>query len=172
MQTAPQTPKTTLAKPPAAPPTQPTRHTPRQFVEEFRSDLEHLWERATAGDYWPFDRMSLSKDTDWMPSLDAYRSDGKLTIEVDLPGMTKDDVKVRVEDGSLVIEGERRAETKLEEGDIYRYERSYGSFYRRLPLPAEASGEDVEAHFDNGVLCVTMPAPAEHKGQAKEVAIT
>ena len=144
---------------------------PLRLFDDFQSDLERLWRQSLVGRTWPFDRMTLSGDTDWMPRLDAYQSNGDFCVEVDLPGMKKKDVKVSVEDGGLVIEGERKDEHEVEEEDFYRFERSYGSFHRRLPLPAEADMDNVKARFKNGVLQVKMPMVEIEAPEAKEVTI-
>jgi len=80
-----------------------------------------------------------------------------LIVRADLPGLSKDDVKIHITDDQLIIEGERRQEREENEGGFYRSERSYGSFYRSIPLPEGVSDEDVKASFRDGVLEITMP---------------
>jgi HSP20 family protein len=71
---------------------------------------------------------------------------------------------VTLDQGDLVISGERKVESEVKEEHVYRMERSYGSFYRRLPLPEEVLPEQIEATFKDGVLEVRLPRP---KGQPK-----
>ena len=96
----------------------------------------------------------------WAPKVDIVTKDNTLITRVDLPGITKDDVLVVVEDGQLVLSGERRKETKEEKDNIYREEREFGSFCRVVPLPKDVKADDVKATFGNGVLEVTVTLPA------------
>jgi len=95
----------------------------------------------------------------WLPSLEVAERGGKLVIRADVPGLTKDDVKVEVRDDVLCIEGERRQEREEKRKGLYRSERTYGRFYREIPLPEGIDPEQAKASFKNGVLEVTMPAP-------------
>lgn len=92
----------------------------------------------------------------WAPQVEMFERDGELVMRADLPGLDKDDVKVELADGALTIEGERRGEHEEEGEGFYRSERSYGRFYRRLPLPEGVSTDNATATFNNGVLEVTM----------------
>jgi HSP20 family protein len=73
--------------------------------------------------------------------------------------MTKDDVKVEVTDDAVTISGERKSEHEEKREGYYRSERSYGSFYRQIPLPEGVDADDANATFRNGVLEITMQAP-------------
>ena len=95
----------------------------------------------------------------WMPQIDVFEKHGRLVTKIDLPGMKKEDVKVEVSDGQLVISGERRMDAESAEDQFYRTEREYGSFYRAVPLPEGAKLEDVQATFADGVLEVSVPLP-------------
>ena len=77
-------------------------------------------------------------------------------------GISDKDVKVSIESDTLIIQGERKREEEREEQGWYRSERSYGSFYRAIPLPEGAEADKANARFNNGVLEITMPIP---KGQ-------
>jgi HSP20 family protein len=99
----------------------------------------------------------------WSPAIDVFERDGKLIVHADLPGMNKDDVKVEVADNQLIIQGERRQQHEEHEGESWRSERSYGSFYRSIPLPENAKMDEARAEFKDGVLEISMPAPAEQR---------
>ena len=88
--------------------------------------------------------------TDWSPSVDITEDEKEYTITTDLPQIAKDDVKVVVENGSLIIKGERKRETEHKDKKIHRIERSYGSFYRSFSLPEDADGNGVSASFKDG----------------------
>ncbi|HEY3025562.1 MAG TPA: Hsp20/alpha crystallin family protein [Pyrinomonadaceae bacterium] len=96
----------------------------------------------------------------WSPQVEAFERDGKLIVRADLPGLTKDDINVDVTDDAIKIRGERRQEKEENDEGYYRSERSYGSFYREIPLPNGVNREEADATFRNGVLEITMPAPA------------
>jgi HSP20 family protein len=86
--------------------------------------------------------------------------------------MKKEDVEVAIEEGDLILRGERKEETEVEEENVYRWERSYGSFFRRLPLTFEVKPEAVNANFKDGVLEVTLPLPKEEKKpKAQKIAV-
>jgi HSP20 family protein len=88
----------------------------------------------------------------------VLHSDGQLMVRADLPGLTKDDVKVEMTNDMLTISGERKKEIEEKREGFYRSERSYGSFYRQIPLPEGVQTEKANAIFRNGVLEITMPA--------------
>ena len=93
------------------------------------------------------------------------------TITTDLPQIAKEDVKVVVENGSLIIKGERKRETEHKDKKIHRIERSYGSFYRSFSLPEDADGNGVSASFKDGVLRVSLPKSEEKKPKHIEVTV-
>jgi len=80
-------------------------------------------------------------------------------LRADLPGMNKDDVKVEITDEAIILDGERKYEHEENEGGVYRSERSYGHFYREIPLPEGVKTENATANFKNGVLEITVDAP-------------
>ena len=95
----------------------------------------------------------------WSPQIETFEREGQLVIRADLPGLSKDDVNVELTDDAITISGERRNENEEQREGYYRSERSYGSFYRQIPLPEGVNAEDAQATFRNGVLEVTMKAP-------------
>lgn len=143
------------------------------FPSLFRRDPEQLFSMS------PFTLMRrLTEDMDrmfsgwtglgpetsvWAPPIEVRQQNGNLVIYAELPGMAKDDVKVEVSDGNLVIQGERRREREEERGGVWRSERAYGAFYREIPLPEGTKVDQVKAQFNNGVLEVTVPIPEEQR---------
>jgi HSP20 family protein len=98
-------------------------------------------------------------NVEWMPQIEMLQNNGQLVVRADLPGMTKDDVKVELTNDMLTISGERKQEKEEKREGFYRSERSYGSFYRQIPLPERVKTENAHAIFHNGVLEIAMPAP-------------
>ena len=93
----------------------------------------------------------------WMPQVEMCERGGKLHVFTDLPGMRKEDVNVQVEQDAVVIHGERRQESTRDENGLFHSERSYGSFYRSVPLPQGTSADQIQAVMRDGVLKVTLP---------------
>jgi HSP20 family protein len=105
----------------------------------------------------------------WVPAVDVVEGDGQLVIRADVPGLNKDQIQVEVQDGNLVISGERKEEHEERQSGVYRVERSYGSFYRVVPLPEGVNAEQAKASFANGVLEITMPAPQQPQPRRLEI---
>lgn len=106
----------------------------------------------------------------WAPAVEVQQKGDNLIVRADLPGMNKDDVKLEVTDEGLVIQGERKQEHEERHEGMYRSERSYGRFYRLIPLPDDAKFDQAKAQFNNGVLEVTIPAPQKQQ-RRREIAI-
>jgi HSP20 family protein len=107
----------------------------------------------------------------WAPQVETFRRGDQLVVRADLPGMKKDDVNVEVEDGVLTISGERCDEHEEKRDDSYRSERTYGQFYRAIPLPEGVNGDQCDASFKDGVLEVTLPVPKETDRKAKKIQV-
>jgi len=83
--------------------------------------------------------------------VDARESDDEYVIAVELPGVDKEDIKININDG-VEIRVEKKKEDKKKSGESYSYEKSYIGFYRRIPLPENADGENMKAEYKNGIL--------------------
>ena len=96
----------------------------------------------------------------WIPSLEMTERDHTLFIKLDLPGMKKEEINVNFTDEGLVVEGERTYETESKKNEWFTTERTYGHFYRLVPLPDGVNYKEVKATFKNGVLEIMVPVPA------------
>ena len=96
----------------------------------------------------------------WTPRVEISHHDGAYRVLAELPGLTPDQVRVEVEDDALILQGERQTEHEADDGGIHRSEREFGFFYRRIPLPEGADPNQATAKFHDGILEITMPAPA------------
>jgi HSP20 family protein len=125
------------------------------------SDADLPWDRPAGGMMPPFPRMrrGFFGQRGWIPLVDMYEEGDNLIIKAELPGVAKEDIDVSVDQGDLVIRGERESEDEIEEDNYYRRERLLGSFYRRLPLPEGVQPNQIAASFKDGVLEVRMPKP-------------
>lgn len=107
----------------------------------------------------------------WSPIVEVRERNNMLEVNAELPGLNKDDVKVECTGEGLVIEGERRREHQSDEGGIHRSERSYGRFYRLIPLPEFAETDKAKADFKNGVLQVQVPLSQQRQPKSRQVPI-
>jgi HSP20 family protein len=98
----------------------------------------------------------------WTPAVDVLSRQGDLVVRAEIPGVDPNkDIEISLEDGLLTIRGERRHEEKSEEDDYLRFESSYGSFQRSIPLPESVKPEDVKARYEHGILEVVVPQAAQ-----------
>lgn len=139
---------------------------PFQMMRRFTKDMERLFEDFHGINFPRFFRTELAplqmmefEKVGWIPQIEVLRQNGTFLVRADLPGMTKEDVMVEVTNDLLTLSGERKDEKEEKHEGYFRSERSYGSFYREIPLPEGAKVENATATFKNGVLEVTMPAP-------------
>jgi HSP20 family protein len=106
----------------------------------------------------------------WAPTVDVQQCNGDVVVTADLPGLKKEDVKVELTDDALIIQGERKQEHKEDHEGYHRWERSYGKFYRAIPLPEGAKTDQAKAELTDGVLKVSVPVP-EAKKKARQIPI-
>lgn len=148
---------------------------PFELMRQLDEDMDRLWDR-----FWGGRGRNLSAggrgdiQQMWMPALEVFERDGKLHVHADLPGMNKEDVKLNVEQDQLVISGERRSqheEGDREKGGYWHSERSYGSFYRTVPLPEGVDPATAQASFKDGVLDVSFDAPKRPPSQSRSIEI-
>ena len=146
-------------------PKTPETVNPFQMMRRFAKDMEQLFQdfggfefpKFFQTDFPPF-RAEFEK-LEWMPQVEVFQTNGSFKVRADLPGLTKEDVTVELTDELLTISGERKEEKEEKQEGFYRSERSYGNFYRQIPLPEGAKTENATATFLNGVLEITVPAP-------------
>ena len=94
------------------------------------------------------------------PAISVAETKDAFEVTAELPGVDDKDIKVSLDENQLIISGEKKAESTKEEKDWHVEERSYGSFYRSMSLPFEPEDGAVDAHFDKGVLHLTITKTA------------
>ena len=139
--------------------------TPFRFARRFIDDMERLFEdfqgfrlgSLYGREFFPFTKEF--EHIDWVPKIEVFEQNGVFAVRADLPGLKKDDVKVELTNEALTLSGERKEEKEEKREGYYRSERSYGSFYRYIPLPEGAKTDTATAEFHDGVLEVKMQVP-------------
>ncbi len=107
----------------------------------------------------------------FVPAVDIYETPDSLVIEVEAPGMSKDEIKITVEDGVLRISGEKKMEREEKDKNYYLVERGFGKFERAFRLPDYVEAENIKAKYENGVLVITVPKKEEKKSKVIDVEI-
>lgn len=120
-----------------------------------------------------FERFAMQPfgQTGFNPTLDVSESDHAITVTAELPGLTENDVEISLTHDVLTIKGEKKHEHEDKGDNYHRIERSYGSFQRRVALPAEVESDKVEARFKNGVLTIALPKSAKAQAETKKITV-
>jgi HSP20 family protein len=117
-------------------------------------------------------RPMVESEVGWVPRADVHEQDHAFVVQLDLPGVEKDNVKVKFEDNTLVVSGERKYESTTDEKSFHRVERIYGSFTRSISVPKDIDSEKISASFKNGVLEITLPKTNEVKPKEIEIKVS
>jgi HSP20 family protein len=133
----------------------------------------------------PFDRLSSLRDlldsafqlasstsdfaSGWAPALDVYEDDSKISVQLEVAGMKKEDFDLALREGVLTISGERKSHSEQREGESLRSERSFGAFSRSITLASPVNSDAVKASYEDGVLTVTLPKAEEAKPRKIQV---
>jgi HSP20 family protein len=105
----------------------------------------------------------------WLPAMDLVETADHYLLRADLPGLSDGDVNIQFEDNVLTISGERKNEHEEQQQGYYRLERGFGSFSRSLTLPVGVDPDDIQAHFNRGVLEVLIPKPEQKKPRTVQI---
>jgi HSP20 family protein len=126
-----------------------------------------------------FFRESLSREgpeealitTSFAPPVDIYEDEHNISLKMEVPGIEEKDIDVRIEGNTLTVHGERKLEKDEKEENYRRMEREYGSFTRSFTLPSSVDPTQVSAHYDKGVLKVSLAKKAEAKPKQIKVSV-
>jgi len=149
-----------------------TRWNPFREMEDMQRRMSSLF------DWSPFRRSNLTADEEnitvpeWAPMVDIVEDEKEYLIKAELPEVQKDDVKVTVENGTLTISGERKAEREQKGRRFHRVERFYGRFERSFSIPDDAEANDVKAEFKDGVLRVHLAKSEKARPKQIEVKVS
>ncbi len=125
-------------------------------------DLQREFDRLF-DNFLPQTNGSDSDLGNWSPRADIRESESAFTVELDLPGMSKDDININYHDGVLAISGDREFKNTEEDSNLYRYERLYGKFSRSFAIGKAIDADKISATYTDGVLVVTVPKTEESK---------
>ncbi len=128
-------------------------------LEELSTDMERVFDSLlgrTVGSV-----LRPASGDKYVPSLDVSESDEAFEIALDLPGVKPEDVTVEVNEGKLILSGNRASFSEDKEKRYHRVERTSGSFYRAVSLPKDVDVEKIDASYEHGVLHVTLPKLAK-----------
>lgn len=143
-----------------------TRFSPSSEMRTLQREIDQLFDS-----FFP-NRQSENggaEKANWTPRVDLSENDEEYLLHLDLPGMTKEDISISFQDGTLSVSGERKAETKREDENFVRVERAAGHFYRSFTLPKQIKENKISAEYENGVLRIHVPKAEETKPRQIEV---
>jgi HSP20 family protein len=140
-----------------------TRWEPFRGLNTLQDQVNHLLEDSICG---AGPNSSLAA---WAPAVDIYETESELVVTSDLPGINEKDIDVRVENNMLTVRGERKLEKTINEDNMLRVERAYGSFSRSFSLPNSVNTEAIKADYHDGVLTVKLPKREESKPKQVKV---
>ena len=108
----------------------------------------------------------------FVPAIDVVEEKDSFLIRADLPGLSKDNVSVTLQDNCLTIKGEKKHESETKEANYYRRERVSGSFSRTIKLPSTVDAKRIDAQFKDGVLHVRLPKTEEAKPKQIDIKVS
>ena len=150
-----------------------TRSNPFDMLRRLDEDVDRLFQQIWGGGRNLMRGRGGESQALWVPQVEVREEGGKLHVYADLPGLKKEDVKLSMDGDQLVLQGERQS--SREEGQqgssFYHTERSYGSFYRTIPLPEGVDPQTAQASFKDGVLDVAFDAPRRPQAQSRQIEI-
>jgi HSP20 family protein len=149
------------------------RSNPFDMLRRLDEDVDRLFQQIWGGGRSLMRGRGGDTSSMWLPQVELREEGGKLHVCADLPGLKREDVKLSLEGEQLILQGERQSSREEGErgGSFYHTERSYGSFYRSIPLPEGVDPQTAQAQFKDGVLDVTFDAPRRAQQQSRQIEI-
>lgn len=147
----------------------PIRWEPAAEINSIQNEMNRLFNSF-------FDRPAATSGGEgamrrWIPAMDLVETGDHYVLRADLPGLSERDVEIQLEDNVLTISGERRTKVDPEQEECHRLERAFGAFSRSLTLPEGTDPDGVRAHFDRGVLEVTVAKPEQRKPRRVQISV-
>jgi HSP20 family protein len=126
---------------------------PFQELIQLRKRFSELFERSFIGSLSD----EQSSQNRWVPPVDVYHNSKRVIVNVEIPGMKKDDIQIEYREKRLEIRGNRQPACKVGQAVYHRVERQYGPFERKIDIRTPIDLDHIEATYDNGLLTVTLP---------------
>ncbi len=119
-----------------------------------------------------FPNLGFEVNYPFKPKADFYGDDQSFLVELEVPGMKKEEIKISFKDNQLIINGDKKDYSKGKKtGEILKSERNFGNFSRSFQFPEEINPENIEATFEDGVLKVTIAKAVKKSAGEKEIKI-
>ncbi len=144
-----------------------TRFEPFRELRELRRGFDYL-NSVMDGIEEQGNEQGISSFT---PTVNSREAKDAYFVEVDLPGVKKEDIVIDVKDNILSIEGERKIQSETKENDYYKVESRYGKFIRSFTLPKDIDADKISASNKNGVLEVKIPKQEKIESKPKKIEI-
>jgi HSP20 family protein len=147
---------------------------PDLWTRDFMTDPFRAFERELFGrDFPKFLEMPamMKEGVAPVPAMNIAETEKTIEATLEIPGVEEKDIKVRVEGDRLIVSGEKNMETQREDRDWHVMERRFGSFYRTVRLPFEPATDAIAAHYDKGVLHLTIQKPVAKETAAKTIPV-
>lgn len=142
----------------------------------FRRELDRLFEDFM--DNVPLiggreeEENELTRSSSFSPRMNVSETEQKYEIEVELPGIKKEDINISIsDDGQLTIQGEHRHDIDKQDRHFHRVERSYGTFRRSLSLPRDVDPDGIKANMNDGILILTLPKSPEAQDRSRRISV-
>ena len=145
-----------------------TRYNPLDEFRDIRRGFDMLHNMINSVEQNRGNEVSLA---DFVPSVNTREGEYAYHVEVDLPGIKKEDVDISVDGNVLTISGERKVKNEVKEDDYYKVESKYGKFSRSFTLPEEVNSEKVNAKFEDGLLKITLEKVVEKAPEEKVIEV-
>lgn len=149
----------------------PEAYGDRNDLFSLQHDMNQLFDEFFGGLGIMPARRVVEQPAMFVPRLDCTETEKEIKVTAELPGLTEKDVEITLEENSLVIKGEKKAEQETKTAHSYRLERSYGSFQRVIALNGKVNPQDVKAGMKNGVLTVTLTKTEPEKARGQKIEI-
>ena len=127
------------------------RWRPMNELDDMSRLFDEMWRRSQRS----------SGGSNWYPAIDVKENENEYKIVAELPGMTKDDVKISVTDNIVSVRGEKKAQSEEKNENWHQMERTYGAFERSFTLGTSVDPSGVKARFESGVLTIILPKSEE-----------
>jgi len=146
------------------------RWRPTRDLMSMQDEMNRIFDRFFSRDVWSDDE-DINR-YDWHPTVDVSENKDEYLLNVDLPGLSKEDIHITFTNGILKLEGERKKEKEEKESNYHRVERVFGKFCRTFQIPNRVKSEKISADFKDGILSIRLPKSEEVKPKEIEVKVS